>query len=125
MPEYTYESEGTSPDLAFKLTLLSDYRTDCLPHWHNSLEVIHVLHGMLRVVINDRRFAMYADDIIVVNAGEVHSTYCKEPNSVALIQIPSEFLKTCIPDFDSICFAYNTAAMKSGREEEALRSVKS
>ncbi len=123
MPEYVYESEGTSPDLAFKVTLIPEYRADCLPHWHNSLEVIHILQGSLRVIVNDRRYTMHSGDVIVVNAGEVHSTYSAQPNAAALLQVPNEFLKMSIPDFDSVRFGFNTVAMKSGRKGAVRESL--
>lgn len=43
-------------------------------HWHNELELIHVISGELRVTIDSEEYTGYGGDFFIVNGGALHST---------------------------------------------------
>ncbi len=43
-------------------------------HWHNELELIHVISGELRVTIDSDEYIGHGGDFFIVNGGALHST---------------------------------------------------
>lgn len=116
---YHHEIINANPDLAIRLVKFVNSTKDALPHWHNSLEVVHILEGTLWFVINSRKCLLRKNDIVVINSRDVHSAYCPEPNDAMLIQIPYPQLKLGIPDIDSVRFSYNTMNKRRSVKEHA------
>ncbi|MGN0132378.1 MAG: helix-turn-helix domain-containing protein [Lachnospiraceae bacterium] len=73
-------------------------------HWHNSLEIIYILHGNMEVTIRDHSTRLFPNDFMIINSREIHGTRCIGPTKVFLIQIPYRFLKDHIPEYDFIRF---------------------
>ncbi len=118
MEKYQHEVINVNSDLAFKLKLFSGGIIESPPHWHNSLEVMHVFRGAMQTVFRGKRYAMRDDDIIVINPKDVHSTHTLAPLDAALIQIPHEMFRTISPDITLMRFDFNTAAMSPRRKRD-------
>lgn len=41
-------------------------------HWHKSIELLFVLEGKVEVLINDKKFSLNEDDVILVNSNFIH-----------------------------------------------------
>lgn len=73
-------------------------------HWHNSLEIVYLLYGIMDVTINDHVTRLFAGDFIIVNSREIHSTRCIGSSRILLLQLPYEFLKDHIPGYEFVRF---------------------
>lgn len=52
-------------------------------HWHRSIELLFVLSGTVRLVVDDRSFVMNSTDVFVVNSLATHELYAQEAEMVA------------------------------------------
>ena len=59
-------------------------------HWHQSVELFLVLEGTIGFYINSRYFSLSEQDFVIVNANEIHSIDCPDPNLTIVLQIPAE-----------------------------------
>lgn len=72
-------------------------------HWHNSLELLYVCEGQVRLVVNDVSHCLEQDDLILINSLAVHELYSEDTTMVA-VQIDLSALeqfedyKTCYFD---------------------------
>lgn len=73
-------------------------------HWHSSLEVICLEKGSMTVTVNDHTVALKEGQFLLINSRDIHSTLCKEPARVILLQIPYPFLKGAVPDYEFLRF---------------------
>ncbi len=87
--------------------LFDDESSFVSSHWHNSLEIIYITSGNLNVKMGNQLVELYDDDIILINSRVVHSTHSPNGNTAILIQIPSQFLKHYMPDYDSYYFDFD------------------
>lgn len=46
------------------------------PHWHDCCEILYVIEGKASQQINDKYFTTNKNDLIILNEGDIHSTYC-------------------------------------------------
>lgn len=78
-----------------------------LPHWHTSLEISYTYSGRIDTYrINNVTYQTEPGTILLINSAEVHgaiSSYCTDLEALT-IQIPYEFLKKLIPDFEYMRF---------------------
>ena len=73
-------------------------------HWHHSLEILLIESGGMTVTLNDARLSLHAQDFVLINSGDLHSTNCPEHSRVRVLQIPYPFLKQNIPEYDRLRF---------------------
>jgi len=76
-------------------------------HWHSHLEIIYILEGNLEVEINNSKYLIEENQLIVISPRDIHFTAHKESNTGILLQIPYEFLEDNIADIDNIRFECN------------------
>lgn len=78
-----------------------------LPHWHTSLEISYTYSGRIdNYTINNVTYQPEPGTILLINSAEVHgavSSYCDDLEALT-IQIPYEFLRKLIPDFEYMRF---------------------
>lgn len=73
-------------------------------HWHESLEIIYIESGHLKVEINGKAMDLYGDDYIIINSGDIHNSTFIGPTKHCLLQLPPSFLNTIISDYSNIRF---------------------
>ena len=76
-------------------------------HWHSHLEIIYILEGNLEVEINNSKYLIEENQLIVISPRDIHFTAHKESNTGILLQIPYEFLENNIDDVQNIHFECN------------------
>ena len=65
------------------------------PHWHEHIELLHVLSGSGSFFCNSNRFEARDGETIVVNSNELHSMQCDKPvEYICVIINPSIFSDT-------------------------------
>ncbi|WP_318708999.1 AraC family transcriptional regulator [Candidatus Acetatifactor stercoripullorum] len=73
-------------------------------HWHDSLEVVYLYQGTMKVTIADKAYLLNQGDFILINSADIHSTFCEAYVKVLLLQIPQTFLKQAISGFEQSRF---------------------
>lgn len=98
-------------------------------HWHESLEIIYIDYGHLRVEIENRSVDLYGNDYIIINSGDIHNSTFIGTTRHCLLQLPPAFLNTIIQDYSNIRFenpilpGYGTSAGIRGNEiSDQIRS---
>ena len=84
-----------------------------LPHWHTSFEITYLYSGEIEsFTINKKTYPASPGAIFLVNSTEVHasvSSYCADLEALT-IQIPYDFMKKLIPNFEYSRFINYPAA---------------
>ena len=89
-------------------------------HWHNSMEILYILDGEMELVTNNRSQLLHKNDFAIINSRDIHSTKCLKRTTILLLQIPYQFLKKNIPDYDHIRFEKNTQPKSTANSTEAI-----
>lgn len=89
-------------------------------HWHNSVEIIYVLRGMVNISIDTDNYSIFENEIEIINVNESHRIYSSEDNFVLIFHIDSSFLEKYYKDIDNIFFYTNTSKEGSQETEEYL-----
>lgn len=93
-----------NPELNMRYNIITCTNTYTAMHWHNSMEIIYVLAGSLKVTMNNEDYLLSDKDFIVIDRKTIHSTSCKQNATYLLIQIPYPFMAEYIPNVDSLRF---------------------
>ncbi len=94
------------------------------PHWHNSLEIVYMMEGSLSFFMEEQKILLTADEFVVVNSREIHSTLSQE-NRALVLQIPEPFLEEYIPDLNCRRFFHTRSDARSEAERQQWDRVKS
>lgn len=99
-----HEQVKTDTALPVRFTVY-DSDNDLIPmHWHNSLEIVYILNGIMDVTVNDRVTRLFGGDFVIVNSRDIHSTHCIGSSRILLLQLPYSFLKEHIPGYEFVRF---------------------
>lgn len=92
MEKYSHEiiNDDTRLQLNFMLTKSDNYYSPL--HWHGHLEIIFIQKGTMAAYINDRKYMLKENDMLVVGSKELHSTRTWGETDYLLLQIPTEYL---------------------------------
>lgn len=89
-------------------------------HWHNSVEIIYVLKGMVNISIDTDNYSIFENEIEIINTNESHRIHSDEDNLVLIFHIDSSFLEKYYKDIYNIFFYTNTSKEDSQEGEEYL-----
>jgi AraC-like DNA-binding protein/mannose-6-phosphate isomerase-like protein (cupin superfamily) len=104
---YTHELIYPSENLDVYIRLFDDSQNYVASHWHNSIEIIYLTSGELKVEIGQNKYDLKEGDCILINSGAIHSTHCMSKNTSILLQIPSTLLNRYVPDYKNYYFDLN------------------
>lgn len=91
-------------------------------HWHNKIEIIFVLEGTVNVNLGSETYFLQEQDIILVNANELHSVRrTKDKNLLLALQIDPVFYKDYYPQFINMRFHCNSLSQK---EEDKFNTIR-
>lgn len=105
--DFKHETVIRNQDINVRFLYSKDKGSIVSKHWHRSLEIIYIITGNLEVNINGIDYTLNENDIIVINALEIHSTICKFENEAVVIQLPYPFLENYINDISTTKFICN------------------
>ena len=75
------------------------------PHFHEDLELIHLLSGELSVTVNQKKITIYPGDTVLFNTNTIHSTLSERVDTTAhVLLLPYEHLRRCLPNPESFPF---------------------
>ncbi|WP_219819706.1 AraC family transcriptional regulator [Tetragenococcus halophilus] len=66
-----------------------------LPHWHNSIEILLCLEGVLEIRLSQSTFHLTEGGVYLINSNIIHSTRTPRPGHVFVLQVPLEFVQQC------------------------------
>ena len=89
-------------------------------HWHNSVEIIYVLKGMVNISIDTDSYSIFENEIEIINTNESHRIHSDEDNLVLIFHIDSSFLEKYYKDINNIFFYTNTSKKDSQEGEEYI-----
>jgi len=90
-------------------------------HWHSHLEIIFILEGYMIAYINDRKYTLQKDDILIVNPRELHSTNSWGETVYLLLQIPYDYLSRALENASLIHFQEFFPSITTGTGQKKLR----
>lgn len=57
------------------------------PHWHDCCEILYILEGTAEQQINEKYFKTSRHDLVLLNEGDIHSTYCAKDENTRILVI--------------------------------------
>lgn len=106
--DFTYEIIHTNENLDVYIELFNTNSGSYVPnHWHNSIEIIYLTSGTLRVDIGENIYHLKAGDFILINSEIVHSTSNINGNTSILLQIPITLLAKYMPNCKDFYFNFD------------------
>lgn len=105
-PALRHEIVSTARFLPLRCFFSNDGRPSYVPpHFHEDLEIIHLLSGELSVTVNQKKFTVYPGDTILFNTNTIHSTLSERNDTTAhVLLLPYEHLRRCLPSPESFTF---------------------
>lgn len=92
-------------------------------HWHNKIEVILVLEGSVNVSVGKETYLLQENDMILVNANELHNTRrTKDKNVLLALQIDPALYKSYYPEFRNMRFDCKSLSQKE--EEDRFNTIR-
>lgn len=73
-------------------------------HWHGHLEILFILSGYMTAYVNDKKYILKKDDMLVVSPKELHSTKAFGKVNYILLQIPYDYLARVLDHVSLIQF---------------------
>lgn len=113
MPHSIYELVEIDDTLPFDVSL---HHVNYVPsHWHNSVEIIFVLNGMLEVRVGTEKQTIMEGEVYLINPSHVHEVVGLTSNIIATFLIPLPYLKIHVQGIDQMYF--DALAGKPGLED--------
>lgn len=57
------------------------------PHWHECFELLYMMEGSAEQQINEKHFKAIKHDLVILNEGDIHSTYCEKEENIKIMVI--------------------------------------
>ena len=95
-------------------------------HWHNSIQIIFVLEGTIKVTIESGTYELVKNDLEIINVDETHRIFSNDKNNKVLIfYFDISFFEKYYNDMENILFYTNTTddGAQTGEEYEELRTM--
>ena len=108
MQEYKHESilHKRHFDLQFSIRfeVVDDVNFYSPFHWHNHIEVLYVLEGKIDFKVEQRKYILLPDDMIIVNSETIHSSKLCGHARYILLQVPLSAFEGVYDDIESVVF---------------------
>ena len=116
---------AVSADKQIRFDVAVDHGSFTPSHWHEAIEIIYVLEGTAVVALFDQTILLEPGQFLLINSGLVHASRCPSGNRTILVQIPDEFLASCLSDISRLWFVidYNSPDATVQGEIQRLREL--
>lgn len=92
-------------------------------HWHKEIEILFVLSGTLQITVEDTKFDLEANEVILINSNQIHSIRGKDDLTLVLQFVP-ELIYRIYGNQQIYQFHLNTADPRMEKETtDKLRSI--
>ena len=93
-------------------------------HWHDAIEIILVLKGLIHVRIGSDRYLLKENDFVLINSNELHSVSKEtDDNMILVLLIKMDFYFAFYPQIKNIYFQCNSVE-SNDKESEKFEQVK-
>lgn len=101
-----YEHEIIYDDSSLQLTFkpIQSVNSYTPLHWHSHLEVLFMLNGYMTAFVNEKKYTLKKDDLLVISPRELHSTRCFGEVGYILLQIPYDYLAKALEQVSLLHF---------------------
>ena len=93
-------------------------------HWHQSLELIIVASGAVKVMVGDITTELDKGDVFLINANQVHDLSAKQAVLIT-IQIKPELMKNIPPEFKATHYTCDSTRDEDLSKFEIIRNIAS
>lgn len=90
-------------------------------HWHNSLELLYVLNGHVKIIVNET-YNLFEEDILLINSMEPHELYADDCVLFAIQINPALFDKSIVNE-NNLRFQCNSSKYKSKQQFSNLKHI--
>ncbi len=104
MSIYSHEIVSDDTRLQLHIALIKDSLFYSPPHWHGHLEILFIQKGYMTAYINEQKYTLQENDILIVNPNELHSTSTYGHADYLLLQIPQDYYSRLLPHASSLHF---------------------
>ena len=84
-------------------------------HWHNHIEVLYVLEGRIDFTVEQRKYVLANDDMIIVNSEKIHSSKLRGHARYILLQVPLSAFEGVYEDIENVIFKEKLSADEAGK----------
>ncbi|GMQ61580.1 AraC family transcriptional regulator [Vallitalea maricola] len=99
-----YKENLISPELPFPVEIFiqDNEKSNIIvkPHWHDCIEILYMIQGTALQQINDRVLKVNVNDIILLNNGDIHGTWCAAEDKTKILVV--KFLPEMISNISNI-----------------------
>ncbi len=92
-------------------------------HWHSHLEIIYVLNGYMTAFVNEKKYTLRKDDMLLIGPNELHSTKSYGPLYYVLLQIPYDYLARSLAQLPLIQFQTLFPSITMNATQKKLREL--
>lgn len=93
---------------------------NCIPHFHGNLEMVYVIEGEMKAILNGRTLKVLANEMVLVPSYMVHQFQTEQYSDTILLIIPLDYL----PSVKRL-FKKNSFAIPVYRDEESKSELRS
>lgn len=104
MNTYSHEVINDDTRLQLYFTVITSINNYSPLHWHGHLEIIFILKGYMTAYINDQKYTLSKNDLLIVNPKELHTTRTWGETQYILLQIPYSYLTRVLDNVSLIHF---------------------
>ena len=119
----TYSHEIIHDDSSLQL-LFRQFHSDndySPMHWHSHLEIVFILNGYMTAFLNDKKYTLQKNDILVVSPRELHSTRAFGEVDYLLLQIPYDYLSRTVEQVSLLQFQPYFPSITMNATQKKLR----
>ncbi|MDE7331974.1 MAG: helix-turn-helix domain-containing protein [Lachnospiraceae bacterium] len=89
-------------------------------HWHKSLELLMVLDGSIEITVNEEKYTLKKEDIILINSNSIHEIHSESATMIAL-QIDLSRVSQFDNNLEELVFDCNSATQKNNGIFDGIR----
>ncbi len=104
MDNYSHEIINDDTRLQLFFLPVSTYSSYSPLHWHGHLEILLMQKGYMTACVNEQKYTLKKDDMLVVNPKELHTTKTWGGAGYLLLQIPYDYLSRVLDHVSLIQF---------------------
>lgn len=90
-------------------------------HWHSHLEILYILDGYMITFINDKKYTLKKDDMLIISPKELHSTRSFDKVNYLMLQIPFDYLSRAITNISLLQFQAYYPSITTISSQKLLR----
>lgn len=104
MDDYRFEQVKENIHIPARVELVECPPTIFPSHWHEHIEILYLIDGMLTVIIQGQSYDLVPGAMAVIHSRELHMTRTQGTTAYLLLQISADQMNRFFTDFDSLHF---------------------